>query len=126
MTTDSNVPAPDAGAGTPLPIDLTPAAARAILKRAETDGKPGLPLRVRIQGGGCSGVTYKMDWDEAGPTEKDFVIERDGATVLVDPRSAVFLKGSTLDYKADLMQQRFIWNNPNAKSSCGCGESFSV
>ncbi|GJM43989.1 MAG: iron-sulfur cluster insertion protein ErpA [Gemmatimonadota bacterium] len=108
------------------PIDLTEAAARAILSRAEREECVGLPLRVRIQGGGCSGVTYKMSYEAEPLAEGDFVKSAHGATVVVDPRSIVFLKGSTLDYQKDLMQQRFVWTNPNAKSSCGCGESFSI
>jgi iron-sulfur cluster assembly accessory protein len=108
------------------PVELTAAAAKAILARAAKDGTPGAPLRVRIQGGGCSGVTYQMTWDEKAPQEGDFVASRDGATLVIDPRSVVFLKGSTLDYRAGLMAQRFVWTNPNAKSSCGCGESFSI
>ncbi|HMB68808.1 MAG TPA: iron-sulfur cluster assembly accessory protein [bacterium] len=108
------------------PIEITEAAARAILQRAEREGAQGAPLRVRIQGGGCSGVTYRMTYEESGPAAGDFVKTEHGATVIVDPRSIVFLKGSTLDYQRDLMQQRFVWTNPNAKSSCGCGESFSI
>ena len=108
------------------PITLTDAAVRAIAARAARDGQPGAPLRVLIQGGGCSGVTYKMDWEPEGPREEDFVVTRGTATVIVDPRSIVFLKGSTLDYRSELMQQRFVWTNPNAKSSCGCGESFAI
>jgi iron-sulfur cluster assembly protein len=108
------------------PIEITPAAARAILARAEREGCAGAPLRVRIQGGGCSGVTYKMTYETAGPSEGDFVKTEHGATVLVDPRSIVYLKGSTLDYKSELMSQRFVWTNPNAKSSGGCGESYSI
>jgi iron-sulfur cluster assembly protein len=108
------------------PITLTDAAARAIVARAARDGHPGAPLRVRVQGGGCSGVTYKMDWEPGGPRADDFVAALGDATVIIDPRSIVFLKGSTLDYRAELMQQRFVWTNPNAKSSCGCGESFAI
>jgi iron-sulfur cluster assembly accessory protein len=108
------------------PITLTEAAARAIVARAVRDGQPGAPLRVRIQGGGCSGVTYKMDWEPEGPRPDDFVVARDDATLIIDPRSLGFLRGSTLDYRAELMQQRFVWINPNAKSSCGCGESFAI
>jgi iron-sulfur cluster assembly protein len=67
-----------------------------------------------------------MDWEPDGPKEGDFVARQGDATILVDPRSIVYLTGSTLDYKADLMQQRFIWSNPNAKSSCGCGDSFAI
>jgi iron-sulfur cluster assembly accessory protein len=108
------------------PIELTEAAARAIAARAEKDGVPGAAMRVKIQGGGCSGVTYRMTFESGGPAENDYVKTAHGATVLIDARSVVYLKGSTLDYKAELMSQRFVWTNPNAKSSCGCGESFSI
>ena len=108
------------------PITLTEAAARAILSRAQREKAEGFPLRVTIQGGGCSGVTYKMEYEADELAEGDFVTTQHGATVVVDPRSIVFLKGTTLDFKSDLMSQRFVWTNPNAKSSCGCGESFSI
>lgn len=108
------------------PIRLTEAAARAILARAAREGCPGAPLRVKIQGGGCSGVTYRMSFEPGGAGEEDLATTQHGATLIVDPRSVVFLRGTVLDYKAELMSQRFVWHNPNAKSSCGCGESFSV
>jgi iron-sulfur cluster assembly protein len=108
------------------PIELTEAAARAIVARAAKEGVPGAPMRVKIQGGGCSGVTYRMSYEPGGPTENDYVKTAHGATVVIDARSVVYLKGSTLDYRTELMSQRFVWTNPNAKSSCGCGESFSV
>ena len=108
------------------PIALTEAAARAIVAKAEKEGAPGAPLRVRVKGGGCSGATYVMTFEKQGPAPGDLVASRDGATLIVDARSVVFLKGSTLDYESGLMQQRFVWRNPNAKSSCGCGESFSI
>ena len=108
------------------PIELTEAAARAIVARAEREGCAGAPMRIRIQGGGCSGVTYKMSYETKDLPAGDFVRTEHGATVVIDQRSAVYLKGSTLDYKAELMSQRFVWTNTNAKSSCGCGESFSI
>jgi iron-sulfur cluster assembly protein len=108
------------------PITLTEAAAAAILARAERDGKAGTALRVRIKGGGCSGVTYELGWEDGEPRPDDRVTTQHGATVVVDARSLVYLKGSTLDWKADLMSQRFVWKNPNAKGTCGCGESFGV
>jgi iron-sulfur cluster assembly accessory protein len=108
------------------PIALTEAAARAITSRAEREGCPGAALRVRIQGGGCSGATYVMTYEKDGPGPLDLVTTQHGATVIVDPRSAVFVRGSTLDYRVELMSQRFVWTNPNAKSSCGCGESFAI
>lgn len=117
---------PEAPAHPEAPITLTEAAARAILARAVREGSPGAPLRVRIQGGGCSGATYVMSYEPAGPKDADYVTTQHGATVVIDARSAVYVKGSTLDYKSELMSQRFIWTNPNAKSSCGCGESFAI
>jgi iron-sulfur cluster assembly accessory protein len=108
------------------PITITAAAAQAILSKAEREGCPGKPLRVRILGGGCSGASYKMSYDPEAPKDGDFVKTEHGATIVVDPRSIVYLKNSTLDFKSELMSQRFIWTNPNAKSSCGCGESFAI
>jgi iron-sulfur cluster assembly protein len=67
-----------------------------------------------------------MDFDEAGPRPGDAVSTQHGITFVIDPKSLKFLAGSTLDYKVELMSQRFVWTNPNAKSSCGCGESFGV
>jgi iron-sulfur cluster assembly protein len=108
------------------PITVTQAAARAILAKAAKEGMPGAALRVRVKGGGCSGATYVMTFETGPPAPADFVTSGHGATVVVDPRSIVFLKGSTLDYRTELMSQRFVWTNPNAKSSCGCGESFAI
>lgn len=116
----------EASVGREAPIILTEAAARAILARAEREGCPGAALRVSIQGGGCSGVTYRMSFEPGGPAENDFATTQHGATLVVDPRSIVFLKGTTLDYRRELMSQRFVWHNPNAKSTCGCGESFQI
>ena len=119
--------------GTPIgppnpeaPIVLTEAAARAIRSRAVREGCPDAPLRVRVKGGGCSGATYVMTYEKDGPAPGDFVTSQHGATVIVDPRSIVFLRGSTLDHKSELMSQRFVWTNPNAKGTCGCGESFAI
>ena len=107
-------------------IELTAAAAAVVLSRAGQEGCPGAPLRVKIRGGGCSGVTYHMSYEPDGPAETDYVKTEHGATIVIDPRSMVYLKGSTLDYHKDLMSQRFVWSNPNAKNSCGCGQSFAV
>ena len=108
------------------PITITESAAAAILARAEKEGTTGQSLRVRIRGGGCSGVTYDMAWDEAAPGDGDLVTTQHGATLIIDSRSVPFLDGATLDYERTLMKQRFVWSNPNAKGSCGCGESFAV
>jgi len=82
-------------------------------------------LRVSVEGGGCSGFQYKFDLVPEADDE-DLVIERDGATVLVDPISLPFLAGSELDYVQDLIGASFKITNPNASSSCGCGTSFTI
>src|SRR5262245_19453260 len=99
----------DAPATNPVaPITLTEAAARAIETRAAKEGAPGAALRVRVKGGGCSGATYVMTFEKDPPAPGDFVTSQHGATVIVDPRSIVFLKGSTLDFRSELMAQRFL------------------
>ena len=78
-----------------------------------------------VLGGGCSGLSYSILFDET-QRSTDNIFELDGAKVFVDPKSLEILNGMTLDYKSDLMQQTFLIHNPNAKSTCGCGTSFSV
>ena len=85
----------------------------------------GAMLRVSVEGGGCSGFQYKFDV-EREKAEDDLVIARNDATVLIDPVSVGFLAGSEIDYVDDLIGASFKINNPNAKSSCGCGTSFSL
>ena len=82
-------------------------------------------LRLAVQGGGCAGFTYVIKFD-SGPRPKDQVFEFEGAKVFVDPKSFQYLDGLTLDYKSDLIQQTFVFHNPNAQSSCSCGTSFAV
>jgi iron-sulfur cluster insertion protein len=84
-----------------------------------------LKLRVFITGGGCSGFQYGFSFDEEA-AEDDTMIERDGVTVLVDPMSFPYLAGSEVDYSEGIEGSRFIINNPNATTTCGCGASFSV
>jgi iron-sulfur cluster assembly accessory protein len=86
---------------------------------------PGAALRVAVDGGGCSGFQYRFEIDTA-KADDDLVFERDGAQVLVDSVSMPFLEGSVLDFVDDLMGQSFRVNNPQVKSSCGCGTSFSI
>jgi iron-sulfur cluster assembly protein len=82
-------------------------------------------LRVGVKGGGCSGLSYYIDWADE-PGKYDEVLDEEGARVFIDPKSAVFLKGATLDYKSSLMQSGFVFNNPNVKTACGCGDSFTI
>jgi iron-sulfur cluster insertion protein len=103
---------------------MTPRAARRIAEILSAEGGEAV-LRVAVTGGGCSGFQYSFALDDAR-ADDDLVIERDGATVLVDPMSLDFLKGAELDFADDLIGATFKINNPNATSSCGCGTSFSV
>ncbi len=106
-------------------LELTPAAAAHIRTLAEARGTPRGGLRLGVRGGGCSGLSYVVEWAEA-PGEPDQVIEREGARVFVDPRSATFLAGTVVDWQKSLIQSGLVFRNPNVKSSCGCGESFAV
>jgi iron-sulfur cluster insertion protein len=89
------------------------------------DEAPGTMFRLAVNGGGCSGYQYDFAFDDAAGDD-DLIIERDGATLVVDDVSLTFLKDAELDYVEDLMGAMFQVVNPNAKSSCGCGTSFSV
>jgi iron-sulfur cluster assembly accessory protein len=82
-------------------------------------------LRVAVEGGGCSGFSYKFDLAE-GPQEDDIVVEKDDATVLIDKLSLIYMAGSEIDFVDNLLGQSFQIKNPNAVASCGCGTSFSI
>jgi iron-sulfur cluster assembly accessory protein len=84
----------------------------------------GGPLRVAVEGGGCSGFQYDIKLDV--PTEDDLVLQKDGASVLIDPVSLPFLANAEIDFSDELIGARFVVNNPNATASCGCGTSFSI
>lgn len=92
--------------------------------RSLVGGDPGRGLRVKVVGGGCSGLQYKMDLDE--PREGDKVFERDGAKLVIDRKSFLYLNGTEVDYAETLMTSGFNLQNPNVKRSCGCGASFAV
>lgn len=107
-----------------MKVDLTDAAAKRIkaIVAKETDKSA---LRVSVEGGGCSGFSYKFDLVDTRNVD-DFAIEKDGATVLIDEMSLVYMGGSVIDFVDDLMGQSFQIKNPNAVASCGCGTSFSI
>ena len=105
-------------------ISLTESAAKEINTIQEREGKDGYGLRVRVIGGGCSGLTYQMGLEET-PGEDDKVIESQGMKLFVDTKSAVFVAGTEIDFVHDLNGSGFKVNNPNAESTCGCGKSFS-
>lgn len=105
-------------------ITLSDAAARRIKSLARDESRP-LLLRVAVSAGGCSGFQYEFDLVEQAETG-DLVLEHDGARAVIDQVSMLLLKGSEIDYVDELVGAQFRVNNPNAKSSCGCGVSFSV
>jgi len=105
-------------------VSLTERAVVRIKELIAAEQRDGQGLRVKVVGGGCSGLQYKVDFD--APKSTDKVFERDGAKVLVDMKSLLYLTGTELDYKDELMQSGFVFQNPNVKQSCGCGASFTV
>ena len=109
---------------TALPVTVSARAAKRIAEILKSEPSPSM-LRIAVTGGGCSGFQYNFAIDDAR-ADDDLVVERDGATVLIDPMSLDFLKGAEIDFVDDLIGQSFKINNPNATSSCGCGTSFSV
>jgi iron-sulfur cluster assembly accessory protein len=105
-------------------VNLTDRAATRINEIIAAENREGQGLRLKVVGGGCSGLQYKLDFDLPKTTDKIF--EKDGAKILVDMKSLLYLSGTELDYKDELMQSGFVFQNPNVKRSCGCGTSFTV
>jgi iron-sulfur cluster assembly protein len=108
-------------------VFLTPTAAKEIhhiIKEQELDAEK-VCLRVGVKGGGCSGFNYLLDLTESRK-DTDEVFEQHGIRIIVDPKSLLYLNGATVDFKDEVMGRGFVFNNPNATSSCGCGSSFSV
>ncbi len=104
-------------------VTLTETAAKKITDLRLEEGKPEWALRIRVVGGGCSGMSYELGWDEAASPE-DNVVESNGVKVFVDTKSAPYLAGSEIDYvENNMMGAGFAIKNPNVKSSCGCGSS---
>jgi len=113
-----------ADAKTAMKVEMTDAAAKRIAKIVA--GDPGkIALRISVEGGGCSGFSYKFDLVDAR-NDDDVAIERDGATLLVDDLSLVYMGGSVVAFADKLMGQSFPIKNPNAVAGCGCGTSFSI
>ncbi|TYT26889.1 iron-sulfur cluster insertion protein ErpA [Luteimonas viscosa] len=107
------------------PLEFTPAAAVKVRELIAEEGNPALKLRVYIQGGGCSGFQYGFEFDEQ-QADEDLAITTDGVTLVVDPLSLQYLMGASVDYAESLHGAQFTIRNPNAKSTCGCGSSFTV
>ena len=106
-------------------VKLTASAANKVSTLLTKQGRPTGVLRVAVVGGGCSGLQYKMDLQD-GPASRDILVESGGVRVVVDPKSALYVTGSELDYIEALQDGGFKVKNPNAATSCSCGESFSA
>lgn len=106
-------------------VKLTPNAASKVSSLLVKQGRQNGVLRVAVVGGGCSGLQYKMDLQD-GPANRDILVETGGVKVVVDPKSALYVTGSELDYVDALQDGGFKVKNPNAATSCSCGESFSA
>ena len=111
-----------------MSILLTEKAAAQIKKIVTESGLPAeeTRLRVGVKGGGCSGFSYMLDLTEEPKGEMDEELDSNGVKILVDMKSLLYLDGTEIDFKDEVMQQGFVFKNPNATSSCGCGSSFSA
>jgi iron-sulfur cluster assembly accessory protein len=106
-------------------IKVTEKASRKLRSLLEQQGKQNGALRLAVIGGGCSGLQYKMDLVD-GPADRDILVESSNVRVIVDPKSALFVSGSVLDYSDDLQKGGFQVTNPNAVAHCSCGQSFAA
>jgi len=124
-TAPTQTAAPNFRIGDERLVKLTANAAKKVGALLTKQGRPNGVLRVAVMGGGCSGLQYKMDLQD-GPANRDFLVESAGVKVVVDPKSALYVTGSELDYVEALSDGGFKVKNPNAATSCSCGESFSA
>ena len=108
-----------------VPIQFTDAAANKVLSLIQEEENPALKLRVYVTGGGCSGFQYGFTFDEK-VNDGDLTIDKNGVTMVVDPMSLQYLLGGVVDYTEGLQGSRFLVQNPNATTTCGCGSSFSI
>ena len=106
-------------------ITVTPNAVKQIKRFQEDEGMEAGGLRIAVVGGGCSGLSYKLDFQKV-PQTGDKVFELEGVKLFVDPKSFLYVKGLELDYSGGLNGTGFTFKNPNASKSCGCGTSFAV
>lgn len=111
-----------------MPITLSESAAKEIKSIIKDQGLPeeNTRLRVGVKGGGCSGFSYMLDLVEDPPAEMDEQLESNGVKILCDMKSYLYLNGAEIDFKDEVMGRGFVFKNPNATSSCGCGSSFTA
>ena len=106
------------------PVILTPVAQQEVSRLLQDEDKVGLGLRLGIKGGGCSGLSYVLDFTEQ--QEGDIVVSYDNFKIFLDRKSSIYLNGTILDYQGGLAGRGFLFDNPLASNTCGCGESFSI
>jgi iron-sulfur cluster assembly accessory protein len=109
----------------PVTLEVTDSASAKVKALVEEEGNDALKLRVFVTGGGCSGFQYGFSFDD-DIAEDDSLFDKNGITVVVDPLSYQYIVGATVDYMEGLEGSRFVVNNPNASTTCGCGASFSI
>jgi iron-sulfur cluster assembly protein len=108
-------------------ITMTQQAIQEIKRIREADASQNSAhLRVRVVGGGCSGMSYKLDFETVPPAGSDRIFEQEGVALVIDPKSLLYLSGTELDFSGGLNGKGFVFSNPNAKRTCGCGSSFST
>ncbi len=112
---------------TPGAISITERAAKEVARVIQDNGMPAETwVRIGAKGGGCSGMTYVLDFDQKGPTEFDLTFEEHGVRVIIDKKSSFFMAGTILDFNDGLLNRGFVFQNPAATGTCGCGTSFST
>ena len=109
----------------PKVMTMTPAAAERVRAMLAAKGSAIAGLKIGVKKGGCAGMEYTLDWAEAAG-KFDEVVEDDGARVIIDPQAVLYLLGTEMDWKVDKLSAQFVFNNPNQKSACGCGESVNL
>jgi iron-sulfur cluster assembly protein len=114
-----------------VPLTVTPRAATAIFRQIQKRGVPDTSLRIGIKGGGCSGFSYAIEFHDGAPRPRDLVLDvkteaGESVRVVIDPKSLLYLSGTTLEWEQTLMKKGFKFINPHEKSGCGCGQSFDV
>lgn len=128
MSSETTSPKPETPAETSraLSITITDKAVQFAREKLKKRGTPDAAIRLGIKGGGCSGFSYVIAFEDEAPRERDRVFEADGVRFIVDKKSLIYLAGSALDFEKTLMFQGFKFRNPNEATSCGCGHSFTV
>ena len=109
----------------PKVLSLTPAAIERVRSIMAAKGPAVAGLKIGVKKGGCAGMEYTMDWAQT-VAKFDEVVEQDGARVIIDPQAVLYLLGTEMDWKVDKLSAQFVFNNPNQKSACGCGESVNL